>query len=320
VATAGLVAFLAVDVALVAMALRTGRDAPATPPVAATLTATSTTRTSSVPPTSTTPSTPMSIATTSAPGGKATQPTSGVPVQRLVSALDATTAWRASVGSCVAGGARLEVTTDGGASWTRLRSPARALVRVQPLSATSGFVIGAATGCELRQQATNDVGRTWQPPTAVSGAWARRLDEPTRVLTPKDPRATPCGAAVVVDLSRTSTTQAQVLCAGGAVVVSNDGGLTWADSGRAPGAVALGNRLAGGGTLSTYAVRVVAGCQGVQVVRVVKGQTAEAVACVPTGGVAPGQVGLSLTAAGGWLAAGDATWVSSRDLTSWKRA
>ncbi|NUR16355.1 MAG: hypothetical protein HOQ13_08585, partial [Dermatophilaceae bacterium] len=243
-----------------------------------------------------------------------------VPVARLVAALDATRAWRATVGSCAAGGARVEVTTDSGATWTRVRSPARAVARVQPLSTSGAFVIGAGTDCTPRQFATKDAGQSWDPPTAVSGGWARRLDEPTQVLTPRSARATPCGAAAVVDLARTSATQAEALCAGGSVVATTDGGLTWADAGNAPGAVSLGTRVTGGGTLSTYAVRVVPACQGYQVVRVVADQGADPVACVRGESVAPGQVGLSVTGTAAWIVAGDQTWVSSRDLTSWKPA
>ena len=252
VAAAGLVAFLAVDIALVVMALRSGRDAPtALPQAATTLTATTL-------PTSPTTPAPTSASATSTTSEQPTTPTSqpstapvAVPVMRLVSALDATTAWRASAGSCAAGGARVEVTTDGGATWTRLRSPARAVARVQPLSRTGAFVIGAGTECTPRQFATKDAGQSWDPSTAVSGGWARRLDEPTQVLAPRAARATPCDTGAVVDLARTSASQAVALCAGGSVVATNDGGLTWADAGSAPGAVALGTRVTGGCTLST---------------------------------------------------------------------
>lgn len=321
VAAAGLVAFLAIDIGLVVMALRSGRDAPtASPQVATTLT--TPVATTATLPTPTPPApTSASSTTTAPPTTPASQPSAApaaVPVARLVSALDATTAWRASAGSCAAGGARVEVTTDGGATWTRLRSPARAVARVQPLSRTAAFVIGAGTECTPRQFATKDAGQSWEPPTTVSGGWARRLDEPTQVLAPRAARATPCGAAAVVDLARTSATQAEALCASGSVVATDDGGQTWADAGSAPGAIALGTRLTGSGTLSTYAVRVVPACQGYQVVRVLADQGAEPVACVRGEAVARGQVGLSVTGTAAWVVAGDQTWVSSRDLTSWE--
>ncbi len=311
VAAAGLAAFLVIDVGLVVLALRQGREAPATAPTIATTAITTGT-------TPVVPATPSSSTTATTPAG---QPSgAAVPVARLVSALDATTAWRATAGSCVAGGARVEITTDGGATWTRLRSPARAVARVQPLSRAGAFVIGAGAECNLRQYATKDAGQSWDPPTTVSGGWARRLDDPTQVLAPRADRAAPCDKAAVVDLARTSATQAEALCVGGSVVATTDGGQTWADAGSAPGAVALGTRVTGSGTLSTYAVRVVPACPGYQVVRVAADQGADAVACVRGDSVAPGEVGLSVTGTAAWIVAGDQTWVSSRDLTSWKPA
>ncbi|MBW8729678.1 MAG: hypothetical protein JF622_01470 [Terrabacter sp.] len=255
-----------------------------------------------------------------------TEPTAGgspaaataVPVTRLVSALDAATAWRATTGTCKAGGATVEVTADGGQTWTRLRSPARAVARVQPLDEARVFVIGAGPACSLEQYASRDAGRTWQTPTAVSGGWARRLDQPTQVLTPKEAAATPCGDAVVVDLSRTSAAQAQALCADGSVVVTDDGGTTWTGSGDAPGGVALSNLLVDN-TLTTYAVRIVGACKGVQLVEVVKGRNAAVVACVPVATPERGSVGLSVTDRAGWIVSGNQTWISQGDLTSWKR-
>ncbi|NUO91801.1 MAG: hypothetical protein HOQ18_13415, partial [Dermatophilaceae bacterium] len=132
VAAAGLVAFLAIDIALVVLALRSGREAPAASPLVSTaLTSTATTLPT---PTTSAPTGASATSTTTASTTPATQPSAAAaePVARLVSALDATTAWRATVGSCAAGRARVEVSTDGGATWTRLRSPARAVARVQP--------------------------------------------------------------------------------------------------------------------------------------------------------------------------------------------
>jgi hypothetical protein len=306
-ATAGLVAFLAVDVALVALALRSGQNtSQAVPPVSTTRTAPLTTS----PPASATKS--PTQGTTQAPAATA------VPVTRLVSALDAATAWRATTGACDSGGATVEVTADGGQTWTKLRSPARALARVQALDDTRAFVIGAGADCVVKQYASRDAGATWQAPTAVVGGWARRLDQPTQVLTPKEAAATPCGKAVVVDLSRTSAAQAQALCADGSVVVTDDGGTTWSDSGDAPGAVALSNMLVDN-TLTTYGVRMVGACKGVQLVKVVKGSNAEIIACVPVANPERGTVGLSVTERAAWIVAGNQTWTSQGDLTSWKR-
>jgi hypothetical protein len=314
VATAGLVAFLAVDVGLVALALRAGRPSSEDVPV------TSTTRTADLTTSTPATSTPRATSTTRPTGGS-TGASGGkaVPVSRLVSALDAATAWRATTGTCDRGGATLELTTDGGQSWTKVRSPTRAVARVQPLDETRAFTVGSGADCTLKQYASRDSGQTWQAPTAVVGGWARRLDEPTQVLTPKESAATPCGDGVVLDLSRTSASQAQALCADGSVVLTGDGGSTWTDSGDAPGAVALSNLIADN-SLKTYAVRMVSACKGVQLVEVAKGRTADVIACVAVPNAQRGDVGLSVTERAGWIVAGNQTWLAQGDLTSWKRA
>jgi hypothetical protein len=308
-ATIGLVAFLAVDVALVALALRPGR-LPAEPqPLATTVPATT--------PASTGTGTGTPDPTTSS--SAATVAPNTVPVALMVSALDARTAWRARSGSCTAGGSAVALTTDGGGTWTSVRSPARALARVQVLDRNRAFAVGAGTDCGLRQYATTDQGQTWQAPSGVQNGWSRHLDKPNEVLTPNDDHATPCDTQVVVDLARTSSTQAEALCADGTVKLTSDGGSTWTDSGTAPGAVALGNLLRGS-VLTTYAVRIVGACDGLQVVRVTKGEAPGVVACVPAAAPKRGQVGLSVTANGSWIVSGTETWLSDTALRSWKQA
>jgi hypothetical protein len=310
VATIGLVAFLAVDVALVALAMRSGhptRETAASAPVTSVAT-------SAASATSTPGATATSGATSEAPTGPAP-----APVTELVSALDATTAWRATSGSCEQGGSALSVTTDGGKTWEKTKSPARAVTRVQPLAAERVFAIGAGAGCDLRQYASNNLGSSWLAGTAVSGGWARQLDKATDVLTPRDERAQPCGASTdVIDLSRTSADQAQVLCADGAVMLTDDGGQTWSDDGAVKGGLALGNRLESN-RLTTYVARVTSACPGIDIVRVAKGKSAERVACigtkVPSGA---GQIGLSLVSEAGWLVAGDSVYTGDADLTKWK--
>ena len=141
------------------------------------------------------------------------------------------------------------------------------------------------------------------------------------MLTPQDDRAQPCGPSTdVIDLSRTSASQAQALCADGDVKVTNDGGDTWADSGAVAGGLALGNRIEAD-RLTTYVARVGGGCAGIHVVRVAKGKASENVACV--GSSVPskaGQVALSVVAGAGWMVVGDQVWTAPADLTTWKLA
>lgn len=315
-ATIGLGAFLLADIVLVALALRPPAVPSGAPQAGSTVGAS--TQTPVAPPTTGTTTTQPSATTTTRPP---TTPAVGpVPVQRLVVGLDADTAWRATVGTCRGGRSSIEVTTDGGKNWTEGTSPARAIARIQPLQIGSGFVLAAGPDCTLREWTTADNTATWTGPKAIVGGWARQLSEPAAVLTPANPAARPCGTVDVIDLSRTSAEQAEALCADGEVKVTNDGGASWTDSGTATGAVALANRLEGQ-VLSTYAARLEASCAGVQVVRVVQGRPATAVACVQTSSPpAPGQVGISASAQAGWLVVGDQTWTAGADLAEWQQA
>ncbi|WP_076261510.1 hypothetical protein [Intrasporangium flavum] len=321
-ATAALVALLIIDAVLVAVALRPGGlHGPPPAPSAATRLPDGTPSTSATTgpgPTGATagatgPTADPTTTTTPSPATTAT----ATPVALLVAGVDASTAYRGSTGTCTAGGAALEVTTDGGATWTTLRSPARALARVQPLDASRVFVIGSSASCVPSQYASRDRGGTWQAPAAVTGSWARRLDDPASIVAPKATDPKPCGGAAVLDLSRTSATRAQALCAGGEVVGSTDGGRTWRAEGTAAGGVALSNLDDAG--IVTYVARVVGACAGVQVVRVGTDRST-VVACVATRGVRAGQVALSVTAQAGWLVVGDRTWTAAGDLRSWRAA
>lgn len=313
VATIGLVAFLAVDVGLVALALRPGSPATVAPSTGTPTAVVTTTGGSSTK----TPSAGTSTTTGTAAPAPGPKP---APVAQLIGALDATTAWRASTGTCEKGGSALSVTADGGETWDKTEAPARSVIRVQPLDEDRVFAVAAGADCELKQYASNDRGDSWQAPSAVSGGWARQLDEPTEVLTPQNDRAQPCGPSTdVIDLSRTSADQAQALCADGAVTVTGNGGDSWADAGTVKGGLALGNRLEAG-RLTTYVARVSGDCPGIELVRVAKGKSLDRVSCIGTSvPTKAGQIGLSIVGEAGWLVAADAVWTATADLTTWKQ-
>lgn len=313
--TAGLIAFLLVDIVLVYLALRPPPVTPsADPPSTAPSTATAAPTKS--PPSTSTPRT--SPAPTTAPETGTAQ--SARPVGILLVGLDSDVAWRATTGTCGDGGAQLSVTRDGGASWDEVDVPATTISRVQPLTGGTGFIVGADRGCGQSEFTTDDGGATWTGPQPLVGGWARRLAEPNQVVTPEDGNAQPCGAQIVLDLSRISAEQAEALCRDGSVKVTNDSGATWSDSGEAEGALAFSNRLEDG-VLTTYAARGgVEGCDGVQIAKVVRGEEPTEVACVETPRPAPGSVAISASPEAGWLVVGDGVWVSGADLTAWEQA
>ena len=205
VATIGLVAFLAVDVALVALALRPGvRRRPARPalrPPRSRCPARRRRRRPRPPPR---PARTSTAATGTAPSA-ARKP---APVTQLVGALDATTAWRASTGdvsSKVARRSRSRPTAarPGTRPGAARSAPSPACSRSTRTASSCVAAGGGLRAQAVRQQRPRATpGRRRQ---AISGGWARQLDEPTEVLTPQDDRAQPCGTSTdVIDLSRTS--------------------------------------------------------------------------------------------------------------------
>jgi hypothetical protein len=194
------------------------------------------------------------------------------------------------------------------------------IARIQPLEPGRGFVIGGVDGCDQVEFTTDDGGESWTGPRALAGAWARKLDAADEVTTPQQADSRPCGDQSVLDLSRTSADQAEALCLDGSVRATEDGGVSWRDSGEAEGALALSNRFEGG-VLTTYVARAgVEGCAGVQIVRVARGQEPTDMACVEAAKIAPGRVALSASSEAGWLVIGGNTWTSDADLTSWEQA
>ncbi len=295
-ALVGLLVLLVVDAALVALAYRP--DAVGAAPAAPA---------------------PRSTPVTSTPTPSPTPETRPVPLRQVVVALDDSRAWRAVLGTCDKGGAAIEVTGDGGRTWGTRVVPAKALGRVQPVSADRAFVIGADASCTAGEFITDDGARTWNGPRALQGGWSRTPGGATgTAVTPERPTARPCGPGTLVDLSRVSGTSARALCGDGSVTTSSDGGATWTRLAQVGSAMALSVREEKG-SARAYVARVADGCEGVELARVT-GKSATSVACVVVpDGLPEGRVSISVVDAAGWLAVGDTVWRSGADLRTWTR-
>ena len=295
-ALAGLLALLVVDAVLVVLAFRPDKAGAAAPtPAAAT----------SVDTQSTTVETPKKVP--------------AEPIGEVIVAASATRAWRAVLGTCADGGASLEVTDDGGKTWTKRAAPTGALGRVQPVGeAGRGFVIAARAGCVVGEYPTDDEGKTWRGPRAVDGGWSRTPGGASRqtVITPERTDARPCGSAAVVDVARASASSAYALCADGRLMRSTNGGAGWSRAAAIDGALALSVRPDRAG-VTGYVARVTSQCSGVEVARVSDGSAAK-VACVQTdANTSGGRVSLSVVESAGWLSVGGKTWRAGANLTSW---
>jgi hypothetical protein len=304
----GLGAFLVVDVALVGLALRSTGAAPddqADPrPRPAAESGVSAGGKGTPSPSSTTDSAPAETA----PAEDAVlEPT---PVTLGLVAVDDSTAWRFTAGTCGDGGSTLSVSQDGAETWQPRAAPFDTTVRVRVRDDGSAFAIGGDADCKPRFRQSRDGAQSWDRPVAVPGAWHRDLDDPDVVGTQAGSAAEPCEATGVVDLA-VGDSSALALCGDGRLR-SSQTGKQWADEGPVDGALAVA--LAGDRTLALVRTSE---CDGLAVVDAA--DTSVPLGCAPLdlAGVEPGQVAIAGTDDSVWVAAGSTTLRSTGDLTQW---
>jgi hypothetical protein len=303
VATVALVGLLALDVALVAMALKSTSASPADTGVG----------------TSASPSldhgSAPSATTSGSEGRSSPAIATAVPLQTMIVAVDDQQAWRAGSGSCPDGGGKLLSTVDGGKSWTKGKADFRRILRVQPADGGAAFVIGANSGCAAELKDTSDGGLTWAGGGNVGRAWFRDPSNPMVVRAPGPATSAPCGKRPVLDLAVLKSGSARVLCGDGVVRSTKDSSSGWTVMGTVDGAVALAVSTASAS--ENYVARLGApDCAGVQIVQVRQGTSMSCVRTSTPKGA--GQIALSLVEGGGWLAVGDLTMRSTDDLRTWK--
>ncbi|PSL38913.1 hypothetical protein CLV49_2543 [Labedella gwakjiensis] len=226
-AIAGIVLFLAVDILLVVLALRSmsPRDNGSGPPA------------EPVPVASSPMATPANTPTPSAtPGVTVAAPT------RVLTALNATVAWRAMTGACPATAANPELTTDAGATWTSTdlttTTGVLALQRIVVTDADTATFLGSAEDC------TPDAARTFvagadfaEAPDQLDGTWYLAPVGSATMHAPGRDVAAPCASAVSV--APIDDSRAGVLCADGSAHITDDVAATWTSVDAPAGTVAL---------------------------------------------------------------------------------
>jgi hypothetical protein len=302
---AALTAFLAADVALVGLALRSTAGASDAGGKAAAAAA------SAAPTGAATPSSTSAPSATESPAAEgAGSGLDVVPLTVGIVAVDAEHAWRFETGSCSKGGSTLAITDDGGSTWQPRAAPFDATMRIRVRDNGGAFAIGSDEECSARFRQTEKGVPAWGAESRVPDAWYRDPKNTAAVGTAEGSRAEPCGEATVVDLSITDTS-ATALCSDGRVL-SSDTGATWTPGETAPGSVAVAAT-----DQQTLLVRPMDGCAGLAVVDARAGDTALGCAEVDLAGVEPGRVALSVRGDHAWLLAGDTVLRSSGDLSEW---
>ncbi|KFF58755.1 hypothetical protein JF66_16260 [Cryobacterium sp. MLB-32] len=257
----------------------------------------------------------------------AAAPAAPIAPRRVLSALNATTAWRATVGTCPSARATPEISTDAGATWTGFdagsKTGASSVLVINALSdSEASFVTLLAADCTPHLVATYVAGADWADyPLRLTGNWYVIPSEPAIVHSPLGAFAVPCPAAISV--ASQSATHGAVLCApdptaaaaGPTIARTADGGSTWTPPVPVPGAVNL-SALAGGGYVVAAAGQP--GCAGVRILTLPDTKTAPpTLAGCREATFDPGDVAIASSPGSLWLWAGAIMSASSDGGATW---
>lgn len=300
---AGLVALLVVDAALVWVALSSTRS-----PASAAAAPSTVELTPATPVAGETPEPEPTETTPPAPAGASR-------VNVVLAAFDAQVAYRAATGACPTAQAVVEVTTDGGATWSPAAlEGASAPTAIAATSLDEASVLAAtADGCEAVAYRTFVRGADWAQGESFAVAW--RL-EGGEVVAPGGARSTPCAEPAQVAAADASA--AIVLCGDASFARTIDGGAAWASTDPIAGATAVAMQPGAAGSGARVLLAGVDGCAGVQVASfTAEGTLAAPGACLTTD-AAPGASTLAVDTAGGvWVWSGTTVARSADGGSTW---
>lgn len=250
----GIVAFVVVDVLLVALAVRNVRDR----------------------------NTPVGASATSPQGypGRGSDPdgaseTGGVPAEAVL--LDAGfggSLLRATRGSCGGAQPRVGVSTDGGRTFQPVESPVAEVLRVEIDSAADLWLVGLDESCVPAFYRSGDAGQGWEESAGTEGAWHLLPGDAQALHAPEGRVAIGCRPQM---LSSVDLDVAYVGCANDTLRLTRDGGGTWRLVGRVPGLVATAFR----GPVMGVAVSVTPRCPAKLWSTTNAGRTWSADQCLP---------------------------------------
>lgn len=228
----GIVAFVAVDVLLVAMAVRNVRDRDAPVGSGSALPQGSLGRGSDT------------DAAARAPAAEAVHLDAGAGGALL----------RATRGGCdVPQQPRVEVSTDGGQTFEPVDSPVGEVLRVEIDSATDLWLVGLDESCAPGFYRSGDAGQSWEESAGTAGAWHLLPGDAQALHAPDGRVAVGCRPET---LSSLDFEVAYAGCADDTLRLTRDGGGTWRPAGRVPGLVATDFR----GPVAGVAVGVTPRC------------------------------------------------------------
>lgn len=300
----GVLAFVLVDVLLISWALGS--------------------RTAGTPATTVGPIPTFTPETSQTPTPTAAAATVAIPPTRLLSALDDTTAWRATTGECPAATATPELTTDVGETWqatdatddVQVTAPLSLAVLSDTLVEMVGLAEADCAPQFVRSFVAGDDYANY--PDLLAGQWYVDPVDRGTVHTPEGDVAAPCDSVVNLAARSDDDSSAAIVCADTSVLSTTDSGSTWSDPLKHPGIVTLAETDLG------YVIATVGlpECEGVQLTALsVNPTTATPTGCLPVDmGAETLQGNVAISEADGalWVWAGDAVRRSIDQGTSWQ--
>lgn len=236
------------------------------------------------------------------------------PATRFLAADNATSAWRATQGSCPTGAGVMERTTDGGVTWANVPAAStdlRQIFRLTSLGSSSAAVVGStSSACSVAAFRTFSGGTTWSANAAeLAGATYIDPAEPTVVQTPAGPVTPPCPNPRQVVPGTAGLT---VLCTD--QLLSRQASGEWS-SASVPGALAATSTSDGLTVVSTG----VRGCAGLSIGTLpadLSGARLTAIGCLAAE-TSPAEVAISESMGSLWLWSNAASYVSADGGATW---
>lgn len=174
-------------------------------------------------------------------------PPSVEPVETLISLAPDGTLVRATTGPCGPDAVpTVEISPDRGRTFepATVATDLAAVLRVEAREDTV-WLVGADTKCRVQTYTTQDGGETWEEDAGSAGAWHLPPDPATSgIHAPSGPVDTPCAP---LSLAPVDAGVARVLCDGGTVLGTADGGASWVALGALDGAASIAYTSPGDG-------------------------------------------------------------------------
>lgn len=158
---------------------------------------------------------------------------------RLLAVSSGRVGWRAEATGC-SEEAVVEVSGDGGRTWSPTRPGLTAVVRLKAYGEDSVFAVGADARCRPTYAWVTGPRDRWQRDRSrVGDVWFRAPDDLDLVTAPGGGESRPCGDDDLVDLAGLGTYQAAALCANGRIRTEAEG-RSWRTVRENSGALSLG--------------------------------------------------------------------------------